>query len=101
MWKKYNSWIPGIVFWVLFLGSLLIGKRYWWVDTVWSVVWLTFLGVIAICAAVGFFRGGGENGAYVSHRGVPRWAVALFGGEVEERSESAKHAGTQRRMAND
>ena len=33
---KWNrSWIPGIVFWVLFLGSLALAERYPWLDTIW------------------------------------------------------------------
>jgi hypothetical protein len=83
---KYRSWIPGIIFWVLFLGSLALGKRHWWVDMVWNAVWLAFLAVVAICAVVGIFRNRSECGGYLGYRGVPRWVVTLFGGEVKERS---------------
>jgi len=88
MRKKYRSWIPGIVFWVLFLGSLVLGRRYWWVDTIWNAAWLVFLGVVAGCATVAIFRRRRETGGYVGYRGVPRWAVTLFGGEVAERRKS-------------
>ena len=82
MWKRYRSWIPGIVFWVLFLGSLALGRHYPWVDSVWNAAWLVFLLVVAICATVGVFGNRGRSQGYVGYRGVPRWVVKLFGGEV-------------------
>jgi hypothetical protein len=83
-WPKWNrSWIPGIVFWVLFLGSLALGKRYPWLDTAWYAAWMLFLFVVGIYAVVQIFRNQHETGGYVGYRGVPRWVVRLFGDEVD------------------
>ncbi len=90
MTTAHRGWIPGIVFWVLFLGSLALGRRYWWVDAVWNVAWLLFLAAVAICAAVGIFRNRDKSGSYMGYRGVPRWAATLFGGEVDQQCEKAK-----------
>ena len=89
--EKYRSWIPGIVFWVLFLASLVLGKRYSWLDTVWNIAWLSLLLVLAICAVVQMFRDSHATGAFVGCRGVPRWAVTLFGGgEETEQTRQAR-----------
>jgi hypothetical protein len=96
MSKKYRNWIPGIVFWTLFLGSLALGRHYPWVDSVWNAAWLMFLLVVAICATVGVFRKRAESQGYVGYRGVPRWVVTLFGGEVGALNKPANHRRTQR-----
>jgi hypothetical protein len=79
-WPRWNrSWIPGIVFWVLFLGSLALGTRYPWLDSVWYIAWMLFLVVVGVCAVVQIFRNRHETGGYVGYRGVPRWVVTFFG----------------------
>ena len=88
--RKYRSWIPGIVFWIFFLGSIAFGRCFLWVDTIWNVAWLLLLLVIAICATVQIFRNRHETGGYVGYRGVPRWVVMLFGGEVSD-AKDRKH----------
>ena len=88
--RKYRSWIPGIVFWTLFLGSLALDRRYRWVDAIWNAVWLLFLLVLAVCATVQIFRNRNESGGYIGYRGVPRWAVTLFGGDAEQRKPSGR-----------
>ncbi len=90
MKRKYRSWIPGIVFWALFLGSLVLDRRYRWVDALWNAVWLLFLLVLAMCATVQIFRDRNESGGYIGYTGVPGWAVTLFGGEVEQRKPSPR-----------
>jgi hypothetical protein len=83
-WPKWNrSWIPGIVFWVLFLGSLAFGKRYPWLDAVWYWAWMLFLLVVAVYSVKQIFSNRHETGGVVGYRGVPRWVVTLFGGEVD------------------
>jgi hypothetical protein len=86
--KKYRSWTPVIVFWTLFLGSIALGRRHRWVDAVWNATWLVFLLVVALCATVEIFRNRHGAGGYIGYRGVPRWVVALFGGEAERREPS-------------
>jgi uncharacterized membrane protein len=84
MKQRYRSWIPGIVFWVLFLVSLALGKRYSWLDTVWNLVWLSVLFVIAIVVTFETVRKSDRDRRdYVGHMGVPvpRWVVRLFGGD--------------------
>ena len=82
MRKKYRSWIPGIVFWVLFLVSIGLARRYRWLDPIWNVAWIAFLIVIATWSVVETFRKRGKAGGYVGYRGIPRWVVRLFGGEA-------------------
>jgi hypothetical protein len=82
--RKYRSWIPGIVFWILFLGSIAFGRRFRWVDTIWNLAWLLLLFVIAVCATFEIFRNRHKAGGYVGYRGVPRWVVTFFGGEVKD-----------------
>ena len=77
--RRWRSWIPGIVFWLLFLVSLALGKRYLWLDTVWYGAWMLFLVVIAVFSVVQIFRKRDEMSGYVGYRGVPRWVVRLFG----------------------
>jgi hypothetical protein len=77
---RWRSWVPTIIFWVLFLASLALGKRYPWLDTVWYAAWMLFLLVVAIAAAIDIFRYRDAPGGYIGYRGVPRWAVRLFGG---------------------
>jgi hypothetical protein len=83
--RRYRSWIPGIVFWTLFLVSLGLGKRHPWLDTIWYVAWMLFLIVVAVCAAAQIFRHRHETGGVVGYRGVPRWVVTLFGGDVDQK----------------
>jgi len=82
--QRYRSWIPGIIFWVLFLLSLALGKRYAWLDTVWCLAWMMVLFVAAIVVTfetVG--RSQRDRKDYVGHMGVavPRWIVRIFGGD--------------------
>jgi hypothetical protein len=83
-WPKWNrSWIPGIVFWVLWLGSLALGERYPWLDNVWYWAWMLFLLVVSVYGVTQIFRNRNETGGVVGYRGVPRWVVTLFGDEVD------------------
>ena len=82
-WNR--SWIPGIVFWVLFLGSLALGKRYPWLDTIWYAAWMLFLLVVGVYAVTETFRKRKETDGYIGYRGVPRWVVTFFGDDVEPR----------------
>ena len=75
---RWRAWIPTIAFWFLFLGSLALGKRYPWLDTVWYAAWMLFLLVVAVAAAIDIFRHRHAPGGYVGYRGVPRWAVRFF-----------------------
>lgn len=53
---KWNrSWIPGIVFWVLFLGSLALAERHPWLDTIWYAAWMLFLLVVGAYAVTRSF----------------------------------------------
>lgn len=90
-WPKWNrNWIPGIAFWALLLGSLALGKRYPWLDTVWYSAWMLFLLVVGVYAVVQIFRNRHETGGFVGYRGVPRWVVTLFGDEVETQHKPEK-----------
>jgi hypothetical protein len=81
--RKYRSWIPGIVFWILFLASLALSKRHWWIDTAWNAVWFGLLLVLAVASVVQMFRNRHDQENRFASRGVPRWAITMFGGEVE------------------
>lgn len=80
--KTYRSWIPGIVFWTLFLISIGTARRSGWVDPVWKAAWMLFLIVIAIWSLVEMFHNRHATGGCVGYRGVPGWVVRLFGGDA-------------------
>ncbi|HWY56151.1 MAG TPA: hypothetical protein VNZ03_16920 [Terriglobales bacterium] len=77
--KLNRRWIPGIVFWVLFLGSLALDERYPWVRTAWIAAWLLFLVVVAVVAVVKIFRHRHDTGGVISYRGASGWVATLFG----------------------
>lgn len=78
---RYRSWIPGIVFWVLFLVCIGLYRRYQWLDFAWNTAWMLLLIGIASWSVVTIFHNRRAAGGYVGYRGVPRWIVHLFGGD--------------------
>jgi uncharacterized membrane protein len=82
MGTQYRAWIPAVVFWTLFLGSLALSERYSWLESVWYAVWMLILLVIAVAASLEtFLNPGGAPEEYVGRMGmaIPRWIVRLFG----------------------
>jgi hypothetical protein len=80
---RYRSWIPGIIFWVLFLVSIGLYHRYPWLDFAWNAAWMLLLLVIASWSVIAIFRNRPAAGGYAGYRGVPRWVVRLFGGDSD------------------
>jgi hypothetical protein len=74
----------------LLLASLGFANRYPWLDTFWYGAWMLFLLVVSVFAVVQIFRNRHETGGFVGYRGVPRWVVTMFGGEVEARKPAKK-----------
>jgi len=91
---KYRSWIPGVVFWILFVGSLAFSKRYPWLDAAWIAAWMLFLVIVGVYATLQIFRKRHESGGVVGYRGVPRWVVTLFSGEVDPPHKMRNEVGT-------
>ncbi len=90
-WPKPNrTWIPGVVFWVLFLGSVALAGRYSWLDIVWLAAWMLFLLVVAVCAVVHIFHKRQETDGLVGYRGVPRWVITLIGDQVDPPRQHSK-----------
>jgi hypothetical protein len=90
-WPTWNRrWIPGIVFWVLFLGSLALDEDHPWVDTVWVAAWLLFLIVAAVIVLVQPFRHRGDSGGVISYRGTSGWVASLFGDGPEPADKPVK-----------
>lgn len=83
MKARYRSWIPGLVFWTLFLLSVSLANRYRWLDTVWVLVWLALLLIVGIWSVVEIFRSRHDTEGYVGYRGVPRWFVRFLGDDEE------------------
>ncbi|HYA23017.1 MAG TPA: hypothetical protein VEF05_02595 [Terriglobales bacterium] len=81
--KKHRAWIPGVVFWVLFLVCIGLYPRHRWLDFAWNAAWMLLLIVIASWAVVEMFRHRHEGAGYLGYRGVPRWVVRLFGGDCD------------------
>ena len=77
-------------------GDRWLCRRHPWVDMVWNAAWLVLLVVVAICSTVCIFRDRNKFGGYIGYRGVPRWVVALFGGEVERLNEPMKQGRLER-----
>jgi hypothetical protein len=94
--RKYRSWIPGIAFWILFLSSIALGRRYRWIDAVWNVAWLVVLFLVATASIIHIFRNRGNMEGRVGYRGVPRWVVTMFGGETERFGQSTPERVDQR-----
>ena len=89
--KWSRRWIPGIVFWVLFLGSLALDEHHHgWVDTVWVAVWLLFLAVVGAIAVVQAFRHRHDTGGVLSYRGTIGWVAMLFGDGPEPGNKPVK-----------
>jgi hypothetical protein len=76
------------------LGSVFritrLAERYPWLDTIWYAAWMLFLLVVGVYAVTQIFRMRKDTDGYVGYRGVPRWAVRLFGDDVEPRKPTAK-----------
>jgi hypothetical protein len=83
MLKKYRTWIPGIIFWTLFLVSIGLQRRYRWLDLVWNTTWMGFLILVAVWGVVDIFRNRHTTNGYIGYRGVPRWVVRLFGDDSD------------------
>jgi len=83
MGRNHRSWIPGIVFWTLFLLSIAFSNGHSWVDTVWLVVCRGVFLIIAIWALVRIFRHWHDADGYFGYRGVPRWFVRSLGDDQE------------------
>ena len=81
--EKYRAWIPGILFWVLFLICIALYPRYRWVDFVWNAAWMFLLIAVAVWSVMDAFRNRHEGAGYLGYRGVPRWVVRLFGGDSD------------------
>ena len=90
-WPKRNRrWIPGIVFWVLFLGSIALDEQHPWVRTVWVAAWLLFLIIVALIAIVQIFRHRHDTGGVMSYRGASGWVATLFGDGPEPGDKPVK-----------
>jgi hypothetical protein len=84
--KRNRARIPAIVavvFWIWFVGSIALVKRYPWLDSVWSAAWMLLLAVAAVWSTIQTFRHGRHAGGYVGYRGVPRWLAVLFSDGVK------------------
>lgn len=81
---KYRSWIPGIVFWVLFAGSVGFAKRFTWLDVFWHGALLLFTLFVTISVVLQIFRKWHVSAGYV-YCGVPHWVVRLFGEEEKSK----------------
>jgi hypothetical protein len=58
MSRKSSTWIPTVIFWILFAGSIGLGTRFPWLDTVWYAGLLLFLlGISVICSSTKFAVG--------------------------------------------
>jgi hypothetical protein len=68
-----RRWIAIIAFWILFVASVGLVRRYPWGDTAWSALWALLI-IVAVVYSVGeMFRRGRRTGEYIYSRGVPRW----------------------------
>jgi hypothetical protein len=65
-----RRWIPAIVFWGLFILSMVLYERYPWLDTVWYAALMLFLVFLAGCSVVQIFR---HRHGTATIWGVPRW----------------------------
>ena len=77
MSRRLRSWFPTIIFWVLFAGSIGLGRRYPWLDTAWYFVLLFLLLGLSALSIVYTLRHWRDTGN-VSYRGIPRWIMRFF-----------------------
>jgi hypothetical protein len=85
-----RRWIPVIVFWILFITSIGLGKRYAWLDTVWYVAGMLFLLGISVYSIVHILRHRYEADS-ISYRGIPRW-LERFSTDETDQDERTKRS---------
>ena len=73
----------------LVVGSVALGNRYTWLDTIWYGAWMLFRLVVGVYAVGQIFSNRHKSGGFVGYRGVPRWVVTLFGDQVDSPKEKS------------
>lgn len=85
-----RRWIFIIVFWVIFLASIGLVRRYEWIDLAWNGLWLLLVIVGGFYSVREMFRRGDRTGQDVYTRGVPRclWWIVMDDEEYDRRTRT-------------
>jgi len=88
--RKLRGWLPTILFWVLFAGSLGFGRRYPWLDTVCYAAGMLFILGLSAYTIIDKLRHRHESG-WLSYRAMPRWLQRLLIDEDPEPEKPGNH----------
>jgi len=85
-----RRWIFIVAFWILFVASIALVRRWPWIDTAWNALWLLLLIVAAVYSVREMLKRGGRSGEYFYSRGVPRclWWIVLDDEEYDKRTSN-------------
>lgn len=92
--------IAALVFWIIFIGSFGLYRRFPLVDTVWVVVGRLSILALAIFALIKACRDH-EKAGRLTYQGLPRWLERFLMDEEESRPpdhdkpDSGSHNSTQ------
>ena len=78
--------IAGIVFWILFVLSLVLNERYRWIDRVWSVTLWIFL----LATTVYFIAHTLRHRSLAGVSGYPKWFLRFSYDDDDEQEPKDK-----------
>ena len=81
--RMNRRWIPVIIFWALFLGSIGLYGRYAWLDFGWHLALLFVLMALSIYSVIRIIRHPTEK----LNTSYPRWFKRFAMDESNERSD--------------
>lgn len=83
---KAKRWLVCAAFWLLFLVSNALSRRYPWLDT----VWVCAISLAVVATAVNFvLHWLSGNATEMTYRGYPRWFMSFAHDEPEETAEES------------
>lgn len=89
MTRKQRRWVPVAVFWILFVSSIGLGRRYPRLDSIWYVVGMALLLGLSIYSFSYALRHRKEPDAF-SSKGIPRWLERFLLDEPEDDPPTAQ-----------
>ena len=79
MRRFWRSWGFTIFFWVFFIGSIALYRRYPFLDKIWLIACFGVLAIFSTLHLIRVSRQMGQDQSNVSYRGVPAWFREMLG----------------------